>query len=499
MDSFRVYLPSNASMDLFPDNKPSDFKVQMNPPLHLEGKWEIGVENVCYHSAIANVEENAQITLTARTYELMSMNELFNYSYVLTNDGKWNYDWIQLESNYYGDSDMPKVRDTLNMGNKLILKDKKKKVYNFFLSLWSNRLFYAFKSYSSGLAMRFNDDLMQHLGFGYSEHVTNGKADVERVDHSGKIKKSNYQFKFFDSNVVACEERIILKKENEKALSLTALVQRWNEIVGRKYGEMSEAKKNKFILHKKNDKLTLAFSPSMHGVVRHYSAIIGSGTFWGSHAYTITKNSNLMEWYVDIYGDRIKTVRQREKEMKTVIEFPVRQYATVEDVIRKLNSHMKFTMEYNLGSNYDDKKYAVSFKIVSQRTILTLGSEMKAELTEHFANLFGFAQKTFTDKVTTSLESPMTLDKREQHLYIQSNVINPIPFGDKKEYILRGFIHDKDSKYGIMEKIFEPILYHPVMKENISTINLCITNGLRERIHLKDTKTLITLIFRRAK
>ena len=486
-------------MDLFPDNKPSDFKVQMNPPLHLDGKWEIGVENVCYHSAIANVEENAKITLMAQTYDLMSMNELFNYSYILTKDGKWNYDWIQLESNYYGDSDITKIRETLNMGNRLILKDKKKKVYFFFVVRYKGKLYHGFKSYSSGLAMRLNDDLMQHLGFGHSEHLTNRMADERKVDKSGKINKSNYQFKIFDSNVVECEERIILKKNDEKALSLTALVKRWNETVGKKYGEMSEEKKDKFLLHKKNNKLTVLFSPSMQGVVRYYTPIIGSGTFWGTRAYTITKDSKVDEWYVDIYGDHIKTVRQREKEMKTVIEFPVRQYSTVEEAIRKVNSMVEFMMQTNLRSNYNVKLYGVSFKIVNQKTVLTLGSEMKVQLTEHFAILFGFAKKIFTDKVTVSLESPMTLDKREQHLYIQSDVINPIPFGDKKEYILRGFIHDKDSKYGIMEKVFEPIIYHPVMKEDISTINLRITNGLRERIHLKDTKTLITLIFRRAK
>ena len=152
-----------------------------------------------------------------------------------------------------------------------------------------------------------------------------------------------------------------------------------------------------------------------------------------------------------------------------------------------------------LRDKYDVKQHHVSFTIRSQRTILTLGSEMKVQLTEHFANLFGFAQKIFTDKVTASLESPMTLDKREQHLYIQSDLIEPVSFGDKKEYIMRDFIHDKDSSYGIMEKMFEPILYHPVVKQTIPPISLRITNGLRETIHLRDTKTLVTLIFRKAK
>ena len=68
MDSFRVYLPSNASMNLFPDNKPSDYKIQMNRPLQLNGNWEVGVENVCYHSAIANTSESETLTVRTQTY-----------------------------------------------------------------------------------------------------------------------------------------------------------------------------------------------------------------------------------------------------------------------------------------------------------------------------------------------------------------------------------------------------------------------------------------------
>ena len=499
MDSFRVYLPSNASMDIFPDNKPSDFKVEMKSPLILDGKWEVGVENVCYDSDIANSNENEEITVTARAYKAVSMNELFNYPYVLTKDGRWNYDWIQLESDYYGDSDMPKIRDTLNSGNGLIMKDKRKKVYKFYLTHRYSKLWYAFKSYSSGFVMRCNGDLLKHMGFGHSEHTNTGIANVQKVDFTGRINKSNYKFKMFDSNVVECEERVILKKHNEKGLSITALVNRWNKTIGKKYGEMAENKKGKFNIKKQNDKLTLYFSHSIFHIIRHYQPLIGAGIFWASHAYWFTEEDNYTEWYVDIYGDRIKTIREHEREIKTVFVFPVRKYSTVEELTRKMNSHIEGAVKENLGNNYDVNRYHISFEIINQKTVLKLGTEMKVHLSKRFASLFGFASQTFDKEVTVSLESAMTLDKREQLLYIQSDLINPISFGDNKEYILRGFIHDKDKNYGIMEKLFEPILYHPVVKQHISLIHLSITNGLHEHIHFRDTKTLITLIFRRVK
>jgi len=93
----------------------------------------------------------------------------------------------------------------------------------------------------------------------------------------------------------------------------------------------------------------------------------------------------------------------------------------------------------------------------------------------------------------------MTLNKHEQHLYIQSDLISPISFDEKKEYILRDFIHDKDASYGIVQILFEPIFYHPIVKQMIPSIAIKITNGLQECIHVKDTKSLITLVFRKTK
>ena len=513
MDHFRVYLPSNASTKLFPNNKPADYEVKMNPPIDIsDGQWEVGVENVCYNSAIANLNEIERITLMPTVYKMVSINEVKDYyTYELTKEGKWNYDWIQIEPDYpgkfkyYGDGgghlyNMYKIMKTLNSGNTQIMKDEWGSVYKFYRSSWRQIPFYAFKTYSSGFAMRLDDDLMQHLGFGHSEHLfVNGLGNVAKVDKSGKIKKSNYRFKIFDANIVACEERIILKKKDEKALSLTAFVKRWNETVGKKYGEKADEENGKLILNKKNDKLTVFFSSSARGNVRFYSPIIGSGKFWGTHPYSTTQEDDKDEWYVDIYGDRIKTVPQEAKEVKSVIDVPVRKYPTVHDVIRKVNPHMELILKSILKGKYNEKQYRISFTIENQRTVLRLGSAMKVHLSNYFAKLFGFPEETFTDPVTVSLESPMTLDKREQHLYIQSDLISPVSFGDKKEYILRDFIHDKDGSYGILEKLFSPILYHPVVKSNISTISMRITNGLRESIHLRDTKTLITLIFRRVK
>lgn len=497
-DTFRVYLPSNSSMKVFPNNKPGDYQVQLNPPLKLDGKWEVGVENVCYDSAIQNVNQIEDMEFKAHTYNETSINDSYDFPYVLTKDGKWNYQWHQLESDYYGHTDMIKVCETLNKGNSLILKNKNQKVYQFYTPLY---YFYRFKSFSSGLTIRLHSKLCVHLGFGHGQHVYgNVRANKMKVDQSKTWGgKSYYQIVIFDENVVACEERIILKKSGEKAPSLQEFIKRWNESIGKKYGETAHERYEKAVIEKSNEKLSLSLSPSMQNAVKHYTTLIGEGSFWPISGYYTKYSTKDEEWYVDVYGDRIKKVRIRDYDYNATFSTSPRYYDTVDAFIQNLNPNIEDILKSLLKNKYDSKLHQVLFSIENQKTVLIVGAQISCEMSENLARLFGFSQQLFTNVRSVSMESPLTLDKREQHLFIQSDLIQPIAFGEQKEYILRDFIHDKDSKYGILEKLFQPILFHPVVKQNVSSIHLQITNGLRETIHLKDTKTLVTLIFRKAK
>ena len=43
---FYVTLPSNASMNVHPDNKKSDYTTQFNTPIVLEGNYEVALANI---------------------------------------------------------------------------------------------------------------------------------------------------------------------------------------------------------------------------------------------------------------------------------------------------------------------------------------------------------------------------------------------------------------------------------------------------------------------
>lgn len=46
--NFVYYLLSNASMNVYPDNKPQQFRTLLPTPLKLEGEWEVGLSTIIY-------------------------------------------------------------------------------------------------------------------------------------------------------------------------------------------------------------------------------------------------------------------------------------------------------------------------------------------------------------------------------------------------------------------------------------------------------------------
>ena len=176
--AFRVYLPSNASMDKFPTNTPSEYEVELNPPLNLEGEWQVGVENVCYDSAIAKEDADEEMIVETEWYERQSVNDVYDFSYVLTKDGRWNYDYVPLKVDTFDPNNTKAILNALNSGNALILKDKKKKVYEFTTYKWKNQDYFQFHAFSSGLTIRFDPVLSLHSGFGHAVHVNGTSPNV---------------------------------------------------------------------------------------------------------------------------------------------------------------------------------------------------------------------------------------------------------------------------------------------------------------------------------
>ena len=45
---FYITLPSNASLDIFPDNKTTSYRVKLPHTINLNGEWEVGLYSISY-------------------------------------------------------------------------------------------------------------------------------------------------------------------------------------------------------------------------------------------------------------------------------------------------------------------------------------------------------------------------------------------------------------------------------------------------------------------
>jgi len=58
MSQFTILLPSNSSMDLYPDNKVSNGRRNLSEFVELQDKWEVGLLEVSFPGKVYNVYGN---------------------------------------------------------------------------------------------------------------------------------------------------------------------------------------------------------------------------------------------------------------------------------------------------------------------------------------------------------------------------------------------------------------------------------------------------------
>ena len=69
MKDFYLTLLSDSSLNMFPDNKQSEFTIRLDHPIHIEGeRWEVALVEIAAPSEALNItEENNFFFLTFLT------------------------------------------------------------------------------------------------------------------------------------------------------------------------------------------------------------------------------------------------------------------------------------------------------------------------------------------------------------------------------------------------------------------------------------------------
>ena len=128
MEYFKVYLPSNASQDLYPNNTPSNYRTRFDRPINLDGEWEVGVESIFYASNAGDTSREAQLYCNVEVPQAKSSN---TQKYVLDHEGKWKgFNGIMPTKYEENPKSIKTVVETLQSMSSQIL-DNKEEVYTF--------------------------------------------------------------------------------------------------------------------------------------------------------------------------------------------------------------------------------------------------------------------------------------------------------------------------------------------------------------------------------
>lgn len=522
MEAFPVYLPSNASPLIYPENTAADYHTRLDQPIRLEGDWEVGLQSINYASKIDYSKEKADIHLKYEAQKLVNDDE-GSFHFRLTPDKKWKgvYDTspIKFESN---GSQVNKVIEALNSLNEVILKDGEvKRLGKLFEFFRNDKGDVAYRSSLDTFSLELTGTMSYCLGFSYLNSFL-GKGvlnaiDIRRVPKRPLTNK-DYQVRFFNPPHVRPLKRLFFKHDKEKLpkTSIASIKKLWSERIT-KYENITIkfSKSNKLIVTNRNSKTTVFFSRAFQTSFHHYRPLIGKSTRWASYLIGMDGTFPEESLYLDIYSDELD---MSPTSMVTDLHlelFPW-NYDTNDALISYLNTVVTKRLKSELKEDYDAVKHYFHLNVSYDFQIMFLiGLHLKVYFGKDLSHLLGLQNEFLPtphdlqlrryydeDKNNISIlgfRSMINIEKRHRQLFLLCSLIKPTAYGVSHLPILRDFVHENVSGLSINEKRFDPIIYLPLRSNFIDSINIQLTDTEYNPVEIDDCKTIITLFFRKVK
>lgn len=177
-DDFYMHLPSNSSMDYYPENTLSNYTVKLDQTVDLTngGSWYVGMAEILYPREYHNIREP------------------FNYVACTFDDGETPRPWhvFPLDPGRYT------IHDVVYIVNNLFKGKPQKFKYHYETSM--NRLVFQGDEKNTG-ALMFNEQLAKLLGYG-RQYSFSLNTNYEIAPHSPSLETSMPPLLFVYTNIV---------------------------------------------------------------------------------------------------------------------------------------------------------------------------------------------------------------------------------------------------------------------------------------------------------
>ena len=504
MSSFKFYLVSNACPEVYPNNTPSDFRTSLNNPLELEGKWEVGLESICYSAEIEDYEEDASITMYTCKYTYPIVNDSHKFRYFLTGDNQWmGHKGITPASFEEDQTNLSKICDTLNdMGNTLTSTTRP----FYFARNAQGALTY--KCYDSGLFLSFSPHMSDILGL--DSNTTLGyytSANVSEFTYDFDVKAET----FYDAPLT--QEDYTLRYAHvglQKALHVITVKEFGESFNGTQEGlrRLIQEKlpfpldvaygSDRLVLTNLDEDYTFDFSPMMRLHFNLKGPLIGKNNLASSKPFKWSDMPDVTHehWYITVYGTAMKTLPVYECDKLSIPLSPFK-YATVSDLLNGINNRVKSELKHALKGEYQVERHKCTLNLLpSKHAVLTLGERIQVQFSDNLCYLLGFPYEHFSTGTVIGQREVDVLFNRSRQLHVLTNIIQPTTVGQQQVHILRDFVHTNVEDQ-LNVKNFDIISYVPLQLNSINDIHIQIVNSLYEPVKLKEMKTLLVLYFRK--
>ena len=504
MDSFKVYLPSNASVNDYPDNTPTDYRTRLSEYLSLNGEWEVGVESIFYSSHIEDNKEKALIQMIVKSFEQVPVNDTYPYKFCTTSTGKWKGYASNAVMPQKFETDPKKIKniiDTLNAMNKEILESPNKKVFEFYLNEKGQT---CYKTFDPAFVFSITGRLSRVLGYGYKNVYYGKKHNIgsfyPREPGKGNLTQEDYTVKYFNSKVQRHKARVMMKPvTGEWDRKPESFAKMWNDTVGKVANAKVEFKNGKLIIHVFDPKISLAFSPNFAWTFKMNKggALIGNGSFWAGKSFWVRKSYTNQVWFVDIYSTDLELTGKSMTQGVAIELLPWSQ-SNFQNFATEINQSVERKLKEELKERYDAKHHFFELTIQADKhSYLKLGKWLITHFSRNLSNFLGFPDRNMKASQMSEREVDQLIN-RQRPLFLLSSVIPPTAYGKHKLPILQNFLH-KATETTLIEKVFEPIIFLPVISNIISMIELQLTNEFYQPVPISDSKTIVTLSFRKVR
>lgn len=509
MESFKVYLPSNASHLIYPDNKPGDYKTRLDTPMELDGNWEVAAESVFYSPNIDRTDEKAQVHCDVRALKRNYVVGKATNHFKLNSSIKWNGIIELIPVEFEKDpNNLKQVKQTLMDMSKELDQSNKYPAFMFtyddFMKMTVLKDIYFILTPRLSQALGYKDKTI--FGFIHREWATSNSK--YRKPGEGNLTEKDYVVQVVNMSANERTTRLMIKpKGTAFSGGQDAFLSLWKAAIDREGNKIMKknlrayfSKSKKLIIDNFDPIIAIKFSSDLVKIVGHWRPIFGRSTTWSHYVAKLTKGHAAEAWYIDIFSlapTYLHPLHEKVHQEFTVTVFPWR-YNSIEEAMTYINTQVKKALEEKLKNGYDSKDHQFELTF-SQRghSKVTLGPKIRIDFSENLHHLFGITKIISEEKTEFHSARQLTHEmQREERLFLLTNIVKTTAYGQHDLPILQSFLHKPKSKY-IVQKHFQPLVYLPLLHRTISVIDLKVTNTEYQPMKMNDYTTVVCLYFRK--